>query len=196
MRINKSIAAVFGVLCFTTVAGLALAASPTGDQAEEFRAFVMTSNIDTLRSISSLAIIHISHYTSEAEHDALVAAFNAGGEDGFLKALRDLPKVGYFRMPDSIGYDLRCAMEQPTEDGGRTLFLATDRVISFDEAADRSRSSEYPFTVIELRLGKDNKGDGTIAQAARIIVSLDGKYFDVENFGPFPVILRSVKKTK
>ncbi len=196
MTISKNIAAVFGILCIMVGVGASVSAAPTGDRPEEFRAFFMTSDIDTLRTVSSLAIIHINHWTSDTEHAALVAAFNSGGQEAFLKTLGDLPKVGYFRMPDSIGYDLHYAMQQPTAEGGRRLFLATDRPIVFAEQFDRARSADYPFTVIELRLGKDDKGDGTIAQAAKIIVSLDGKYFDVENFGPFPAILRSVKKTK
>jgi hypothetical protein len=190
----KLLPVFFGVLL--VLAAAAIPAAQEASQKEEFRAFVARGDIDTLRTVSSVATIVIDRWTTPAELSELVQAYNDLGEKGFLEILRKLPKVGYFRMPDTIGYDLQCALQEPLPEGGRRIFLATDRPILFSEQYNQSRSTQYPFTVIQLSLGKNNRGDGMVSEAARIVISTDGKYFDVENFGPFPLLLKSVKKIK
>jgi len=178
------------------LAALGIGAAETAPEKEEFRANVIAPSVNNPNSISSVATIRIDRWTTEPEVADLVAAYNAKRQEGFLQVLQKTPKIGYFKMPNTIGYDLRCALQQTLADGGRRIFLATDRSLSFGEASDRALSSDYPFTVIELRLGKDNKGEGTVSVAAKIIVSTDGKYFDLEDYGPFPVLLKFVRKTK
>jgi len=46
---------------------------------------------------------------------------------------------------------------RPSEDGGRTIVIATDRPIGFWEASHRPRSFDYPFTVIEMKLESGRK---------------------------------------
>jgi len=178
------------------LAALGIGAAETAPEKEEFRANVIAPSVNNPNSISSVATIRIDRWTTEPEVADLVAAYNAKRQEGFLQVLQKTPKIGYFKMPNTIGYDLRCALQQTLADGGRRIFLATDRSLSFGEASDRALSSDYPFTVIELRLGKDNKGEGTVSVAAKIIFSTDGKYFDLEDYGPFPVLLKFVRKTK
>jgi len=183
-------------LVFFITAGASFVAGASSPQREEFRGKLMSSDFDPNHTISSVVSIVVDRQTTEVEKSSLVAAFNAGGQDAFLQTLRNLPKVGFFRLPDSIAYDLRCVLQRSTPEGGRTLFLATDRPMAFEEQYNQSRSTSYPFTVIELRLGKDGRGDGTIAASARITVSVDGNYFDVENYGPFPIRLTSMRTLK
>lgn len=185
---------LFSALFLLSVLGIG--AVETGSEKEEFRANVITPSVNNPNAISSVATIRVDRWTTDAELADLVTAYNANRQEGFLQVLQKTPKIGYFKMPNTIGYDLRCALQQTLADGGRRIFLAADRAMGFNETSDRSRSSEYPFTVIELRLGKDNKGEGTISVAAKIIVSTDGKYFDLEDYGAFPVLLKFVRKTK
>jgi len=194
MMLRQKTLVLLGALLLLAVLGIG--AAETAPEREEFRANVIAPSVNNPNSISSVANIRIDRWTTDAEIGDLAAAYNATRQDGFLQVLQKLPKVGYFKMPNVIAYDLRCAMQQILPDGSRRIFLATDRALGFGEASDRTMSSDYPFTVIELRLGKDNKGEGTVSVAAKIIVSTDGKYFDLENYGPFPVMLKFVRKTK
>jgi hypothetical protein len=178
------------------LAGVAFLAAETVPQKEEFQAFAITPALNSMRTISSIMSISIDRWSTETEMSELVEAFNARGQDGLLALLQNQPKVGYFRMPDRIGYALRYAFQQPDGQGGRRIVLATDRAMDFYEISNQDRSFSYPFTVIEIHLNKDNRGEGQISTAAKIIVSLDGKYFDVEDFGPLPVLLKTVKKIK
>jgi hypothetical protein len=80
------------------------------------------------------------------------------GPEKLLSTLQDTKRVGYIRTPNSIGYDLHFARRTPGEDGGERIALATDRRIGFWEATNRPRSFDYPFTVIELHIGRDGRG--------------------------------------
>lgn len=186
----------FMVVTVLALAGAAVLTAETAPQKEEFQAFAITPALNARTTISSIMNISIDRWSTEAEMAALVEAFNAKGQEGLLKVLGKQPKVGYFRMPDRIGYQLRYAFQQPDGQGGRRIVLATDRPFEFEEVSDETLSFGYPFTVIEIHLNKDGRGEGRISVAAKIIVSVDGKYFDVEDFGPLPVVLKTVKKIK
>ena len=106
--------------------------------------------------------------------------FKEKGPDALLDALRGIPRVGYIRTPGSLAYDLHYALELPGEEGGRRIVLATDRPIGFWEAANRPRTIDYPFTLIELRLGKNGEGEGKLSIATKL--TLNGNVLVLENY--------------
>jgi hypothetical protein len=122
-------------------------------------------------------------------NDALVK----GGQEALLDALQHTPSVGTIRTPDKLGWELHYAHQVPTEDGGRRIYLATVRRIAFWEAASNTRSLQYPFTLIELRLDKNGKGEGKMSYATKIIASPDGKHIELEDYATQPVLLEEVK---
>jgi hypothetical protein len=111
-----------------------------------------------------------------------------------LDVLQDMPRVGYLRTPNSIGYDIHFARKRPGEDGGEIITLATDRYIGFWEAANRPRTVDYPFTVVEIRMGKDGEGEGKMSLATKITGSKEGKMITLENYQSQPVLLTKVKR--
>ena len=136
----------------------------------------------------------VERWSSDAERDQLLAALREKGPDKLLDVLRDLPRVGYIRTPDSIGYDLHFARKYPGEDGGERVILATDRYITFWEAANRSRTVDYPFTVIELRIGPNGEGEGKMSLFARIQFDKESNMLLLEDYGTQPVLLKNVRK--
>jgi hypothetical protein len=80
------------------------------------------------------------------------------------------------------------------EDGGRRIFLATDRPIGFWEAVNRPRSINYPFTFIELRMYEDGRGEGKLSLATTVIAS--GPIVELENWAAQPVQLNQVRKVE
>jgi hypothetical protein len=48
----------------------------------------------------------------------------------------------------------------PLPDGGRTIVIATDRPIGFWEATNRPRTFDYPFTVIQMKIGGEVRDPG------------------------------------
>ena len=94
------------------------------------------SNISTGSRAQTIQI-EITRWSTDGERDRLLGILKAKGEDALLTALQQAPKVGSIRTPDSLAYNLHFAREQEWGDGGRRIFMATDRPISFWEAAHR-----------------------------------------------------------
>jgi hypothetical protein len=135
--------------------------------------------------------ISVERWSTSEERAALVAAFQEGGQDALLEALKKMPKVGVINVPQTPAYDLRYAYKFPAENGGSTLVLATDRRILPGEVWDQTRSTDYPFELIEMHLDARGQGEGTLSWAARIGVGKDGN-LELELFGDSPVMLTKI----
>ncbi len=75
-------------------------------------------------------------------------------------------------------------------DGGEQLLIATDRPIGFWEAANSTRSTQYPFTVIQMRVNGNGKGEGRMSVATKVIPA--GSEIVLENYNSQPVMLTDV----
>ena len=136
--------------------------------------------------------ITVDRWSSAAEREKLVTALRQKGPDELLKQLQDTRPVGRIRTPDSLGYDLHYAWQQPNEDGGRTVVIATDRPIGFWEATRQPRSIDYPFTVIQMKLDRDGNGTGTMSYATRIVAH-ENNVIELEDFASQPIMLNNIK---
>jgi len=134
----------------------------------------------------------VNRWSPNAERTRLVAVLQEKGPGELLKQLQKMKSVGRIRTPDSIGYDLRYAQQTPSEDGGRTIVIATDRPIGFWEATQRPRSIDYPFTVIQMKLDRDGNGSGTLSYATRI-VARGNNVIELEDFATQPIMLNNIK---
>lgn len=177
---------------------IALAAVPAawvqaGDARETFIAFAV--NMGNVGPTGARTVdISIERWLTDAERDALRTAMLEGGPDALLKALRKTPRVGYIRLPGQLGYDLRYAMQIPLDGGGRRILLATDRRIGFGEARRHGSDTDYPFTVIELRVDRNDTGEGKLAMAAQIGLNTATRTLEIANASSEPVRLNAVRK--
>jgi hypothetical protein len=121
--------------------------------------------INMERGTSGSIEIVVDRWSTDQDRDKLMSVMKKEGPDKLLDTLQRLPRVGYLRTPDSLGWDIRFAHKVPGEDGGDRVVLLTDRRIGFWEAVNRPRSIDYPFTVIELRLNRDREGEGKMSLA-------------------------------
>ena len=169
------------------LAGAVALAAQTMGQPEEFNAVAIVNN--NLGSGAGRVIMRVERWSTEAERGRLVAALQKGN-DAAIDALRDLRSVGTIRTPDSLGYDLRYASQEPGEDGGRRIVIATDRPISFWEARNQPRSIDYPFTFIQMEIDKRGEGKGTMSFATKVIPR--GTVIVLENFATSPVMLTKI----
>lgn len=189
VRRRLGCAAVGLALAFAAASAAAQVAS--NSPREAFTAFAINLNATAGAASSPLDIV-IERWTTDAQRDHLMEIFKKGGPDELLSELRDQPRVGYMRTPDSLAYDLHYARELPGEDGGRRIVLATDRPIGFWEATNRPRSIDYPFTLIELRVDGQGRGEGKLSIATRL--TLNGNVLTLENYQSQPVMLKNVRK--
>ena len=140
--------------------------------------------------------IVVNRWSTDKNRDALMSVMLNKGAEKLLDALQDMPRMGYIKTPDSIGWDLHFARKMPGKDGGDRVVLLTDRRIGFWEASNRPRSIDYPFTVIELHLNPDGEGEGKISVATKITADKENKIVTLENYATQPVLLQSVKRER
>lgn len=179
-----------------TVTALALlssgVAAQTRGEKEDFTAVAIVNN--NVASGAGTVLISVERWSSDAERQTLVATLREKGPNALLDALQDMRPVGRIRTPDSLGYDLRYAQQTPGEDGGRRIVIATDRPIGFWEAVQRPRTIDYPFTVIQMEIGRDGKGKGTMSVATKIRAY--DSVIELENFATSPVMLTEILAKK
>ena len=160
--------------------------------AERFTAAAINMN----RGAAGTIEIVVNRWSTAAERDRLMSVMLERGPDKLLDTLQDLPRVGYFRSPSSLGWDIHFAQKTPVGDGGERVTLITDRRIGFWEAANQPRSIDYPFTVIELRLNRDGEGEGKMSVATKIIADKGSNTIVLENYDLQPVLLTNVKRER
>jgi len=191
MRVQRRPFLAVVVSC--AVAGVAAAAqAQTNGQPERFTAMAVNMNAGR----SGIVEIGVDRWSSDADRDKLLNIVMTQGPEKLLDALQDMPRMGYLRTPDSIGVDIHFARRLRGEDGGERVVLVTDRRIGFWEAANRPRSIDYPFTVIELRLNNDGEGEGKISIATKIIADQENKIITLENYDAQPVMLTQVRRER
>jgi hypothetical protein len=192
MKLSSSRAfAVAAPLGFVLVAFAAPASTQSNQPAERFTAFAVSLGGMRQASGASAVDITVNRWSSDAERQRLIEVLQAKGPGELLETLRDMREVGNIRTPDSLGYPLRYAHQTAAEEGGRRIVIATDRPIGFWEAANRPRTFDYPFTVIQMQLGPDGTGDGRMSIATRIIAH--DNVIELENYASQPVMLKQVR---
>ena len=152
--------------------------------------------INMNRGAAGAIEIVVNRWSTDAQRDQLMAVMMSKGPAKLLDALQDMPRMGYIKTPDSVGWDIHFARKVPGEDGGERVVLLTDRRIGFWEAANRPRSIDYPFTHIELRLNRDGEGEGKMSVATKIIPDKKNNIVTLENYDIQPVLLTNIKRER
>ena len=150
--------------------------------------------INMNRGAAGTIEIVVNRWSSDKDRDRLMSVLLDKGPEKLLDVLQDMPRMGYFRAPGNLGWDIHFARKVPLPDGGERLVLVTDRRINVWEAANRPRSIDYPFTVIELRMNRDGEGEGKMSIATKIQVDKESQTIELENYGTQPVLLENVRR--
>jgi hypothetical protein len=176
------------------VAGLLVTPAASAEEKktrETFTAFAVSLGGPTQRSGSGIVLITVDRWSTPEERRALVSAFEEKGPDGLRDALQEVEPLGRIRTPDSIGYDLRYAHQVALPGGGRRILLGTERPISARELMAGARSTDYPFTVVEMRLDAKGEGQGKLSIATRVVG--EGDAVELENYDMAPVQLTKIR---
>ena len=95
-----------------------------------------------------------------------------------------------------IAIDCWSTDEEPLDEGGRQIVIATDRRIGMREAQQQPRTIDYACTLIEIRLGSDGRGEGEMSLATKIALNTKTNTVELENYASEPVRLQNVKVEK
>jgi hypothetical protein len=191
MKNRKQVASIIGLaLGGCLIAALANSAVPAvGEHAEQFTG----SLVNTVAGAGSSRpfILAIDRYSSDSELQRFTRILT--GVNGQY-ALRDelwRQSRGYLSIGGSIGYPVSAVLAQE-KPGGRTLYAVLNRRLGPFEAQYYTRSSFYPFAVVELNLDQYGHGEGHFIRAAKL--HLDGNQLEIESLGTMPTRLLAVRE--
>ena len=123
--------------------------------------------------------INIDTYTSDQQLQEYLMLLQEEGQDALRRVL-EKTTVGRIAPVAKTGTDIAIARLHATEEG-KVIRLVTARSVSFFEAYRSGRSMDYPFTIMELRLDNEGKGEGSIMGGARL--RFEKGQLDIESFG-------------
>jgi hypothetical protein len=153
-----------------------------------------TISMDTGQS--GMLEIAIERWSDPSVLNNLKAVLVEQGPDKLLSALQKVkPRAGFIRTSNSVGWDIHYARESELPGGVKKVVIATDRPIGFWEARADNRSTDYEFTLAEIRLDKKGglEGEGKLVTAAKITYNKETKQIEIENYGNEPLRLSDVK---
>jgi hypothetical protein len=100
--------------------------------------------------------------------------------------------IGYIWTNDVTGYAIKYAWRAPLADGDRIL-LATDRRFGGNSIAwtlaNRAPSTDYTFTVFELRLDSSGSGQGKTSLTTTVVLDSDANTIALGDYDAAPAIL-------
>ena len=191
------------------VLGLTAAIPPISAQdtpaVEEFTAFAININrrpagtSGANRPTTATLTFRIERWSTDEERETLMAIVKEEqnvnrANQQLLRALQRLPRVGWIRETGTVSWDLRFAQQTSLPEGGRRIVLGTDRPIGFWEARNQPRTIDYPFTILQFQLDKDNQGEGKMLADTRLIWQGDSNTLVLENFDISPVRLNQIRR--
>lgn len=119
-------------------------------------------------------------------------------ESSLLAALEKGPIVGHLWSSEVAGYAVRYATRVPEPDGGERIVLITDRRLGVYndlwKPVGSDAATNYPFSVIELRLNSKGEGEGKVSLTGKVTLDSAAKTIALENYNALPVVFRNVSR--
>ncbi len=141
--------------------------------------------------------IVIERWSTPEEIESLRGVLIEKGSDKLLSAVQKIkPRCGYTRTSNSLGWDLQFARETVMSDGTRKIVVGTDRPMSMWELRNAGRSTDYEFSLAEIRLPVEGKGQGKAIAKAMLSFNKDKNTLEIENYDREPVRLNEITIVK
>ncbi len=120
--------------------------------------------------------LEIYDYSTPADTQILVEAFNKDKDRGLVNALSKMKAVGHFSVTGTIGYDVSYIHVSATATGRKITFV-TNRPIRFGETYFDTRSQSYNLTVGELDLNDadKSKSTGSLYPESKLVINKQGQ---------------------
>ena len=194
---------IVGVLSFTLVAfPAAQSDAPFGSDKVTILGNALNMS-NTATGANQTIRINIDRWSTPAQRQHLITTFlEKGGQDALVKELEKQPELGRFNFPGymgpdpnnimRLGTDIRYARNFAGEDGGRRIVIMTSRVIGFREEVNQPRTTDYPFSIFEMRFDSQGKGQGKMSYATKITFDKKKNNVELENYASEPVRLNNL----
>jgi hypothetical protein len=120
--------------------------------------------------------LNIYEFSTPADKQILVEAYEKGQNQGLANALQRMKAVGHVEITGTLGNDCSYIKMIPTPTGRKILFL-TNRQIRFREAYYDTQSMSFNLTagILEINDQDKSKSTGVMYPAAQLIVDKHGE---------------------
>ena len=141
--------------------------------------------------------IQVLEWSDEAARAAVIGALT--GESDVRKALSELPSAGVvWQSGSAVGHSLRYAHRTVAENGEERITLVTDRPLDSYRSkpwslADGAQAHEMDYSAIELRVGSDGVGTGTLSLATGVEIDAESATVSLNTDDSTPQLLSDVK---
>lgn len=144
------------------------------------------------RTVTRTFTLTINRRTPETDVTRAIAVLAEGGQDGLLREIAN-QDLGQFSLSGQLGRRLNFVTETTLGNGDRKLMILFERWMNIFELRYGTRSTDYPFSYVELIIDRNGRGEGTFIPAARVRFG-GGNQIEVENFGIYPARLFGVRR--
>src|SRR5271170_2994658 len=120
--------------------------------------------------------LNIYQFSTPADHQVLVQAYEKGQNQGLANALQRMKAVGHVEITGTLGYDCSYIKMTPTPTGRKIVFV-TNRQIRFAEAWTDSQTMSFDLTagILEINDQDKSKSTGVLYPAAQLILDKEGQ---------------------
>jgi hypothetical protein len=159
------------------ITGLLIAGSTLGFSANKPETIEATAMGTSTQMGSQFSItLNIYDYSSQADKQILIDAFQKGGDQGLVNALSKMKAAGHIEVTGTLGYDCSYIQVIPTPTGRKIRFV-TNRLLKFGEVYWDTRSTAYNLTAGEFDLNDTDKSKskGVLYPAAELVIDKQGE---------------------
>jgi hypothetical protein len=159
------------------ITGLLIAGSTLGVCANKAETIDATAMGTSTQMGSQFSItLNIYDYSTQADKQILVDAFQQGKDQGLVNALSKMKAAGHIEVTGTLGYDCSYIQMIPTPTGRKIRFV-TNRLLRFGEVYWDTRSTAYNLTAGEFDLNDTDKSKstGVLYPAAELVIDKQGE---------------------
>jgi hypothetical protein len=119
--------------------------------------------------------LNIYEFSTPADRQILVQAYEKGQNEGLVNALQRMKAVGHVEITGTLGYDCSFIRMIATPTGRKIIFL-TNRQIRFGEAFFDTQSQSFNLTagILDINDQDKSKSTGVLFPAAQVVINNQG----------------------
>jgi hypothetical protein len=159
------------------VTGLFIASSLPGFAREKYETIeAQAMGTGTQMGANIGVTLNIYEFSTPAERQVLVQAYEKGQNQGLVNALQKMKAVGHVEITGTLGYDCSYIKMIPTPTGRKIVFV-TNRQLRFSEAYFDTQSQSFNLTagIIEINDQDKSKSTGVVYPAAQLTLDSTGQ---------------------
>ena len=120
--------------------------------------------------------LNIYQFSTPADKQILVQAYQKGQNQGLVNALQRMKAVGHVEITGTLGNDCSFIRMIPTPTGRKIIFV-TNRQIRFGEAFFDTKSQSFNLTagILDLNDQDKSKSTGVLYPAAQLVIDSQGE---------------------